>query len=169
MDEHRFRPDLYYRLNVFPIEVAPLRRRKDDIPVLATLFLERACARLNLPRSLLTPDNIDQLEQYDWPGNVRELQNIIERAVITSRGGALHFALSPATRSKPRARRPGETEEIVTAQEMRQREHDNMIAALQRTGGKIYGQNGAAAMLGIKPTTLAARLKTIGFKNSNRS
>ncbi len=169
MDEHRFRPDLYYRLNVFPIEVAPLRRRKDDIPLLAALFLERACAKLNLPLSLLTPDNLGQLEQYDWPGNVRELQNIIERAVITSRGGALNFALSPATRSKLNARRSSDAEEIVTEREMKQREHDNMIAALKRTGGKIYGKNGAAAMLGIKPTTLAARLKTMGYKNSNVS
>ena len=169
MDEHRFRPDLYYRLNVFPIEVAPLRRRKGDISLLATLFLERACAKLNLPRPLLTPDNIGQLEQYDWPGNVRELQNIIERAVITSRGGALHFSLSPATKSKQRARRPSNTEEIVTEQEMKQRAHDNMIAALERTGGKIYGENGAAAMLGIKPTTLAARLKTMGIKNPDVS
>ena len=167
MDENRFRPDLYYRLNVFPIEVAPLRRRKDDIALLATLFLERACARLNLPASRLTPDNISQLEHYDWPGNVRELQNIIERAVITSRGSALHFALSGETNSRPRARCSSNLEEVISEREMKHRQRNNMIAALKQTNGKIYGRNGAAALLGIKPTTLAARLKMLGLKNSN--
>lgn len=165
MDEDRFRPDLYYRLNVFPIEVAPLRRRKDDIPLLATLFLERACARLNLPRVRLSPDNIRQLERYDWPGNVRELQNIIERAAITSRGGGLSFALSGDTASRPRAGRRNEPAEVLSEEEMRRRERDNMMAAVEQAAGRIYGPDGAAALLGIKPTTLAARLKTLGLKS----
>ena len=164
MDAHRFRPDLYYRLNVFPIEVAPLRRRKEDVALLAMLFLEQACAKLNLPRSRLTPDNIRQLEQYDWPGNVRELQNIIERAAITSRGGTLHFALPEDANAQQRARRSCDPEEVVPEREMKRRERDNLIAALEQASGKIYGPNGAAALLGIKPTTLAARLKTFGLK-----
>ncbi len=96
MEAQRFRPDLYYRLNVFPIEVAPLRHRKDDIALLAALFLERACARLNLPPARLTPDNLRQLERYDWPGNVRELQNIIERAVRSVLRSAPMRSLCPA-------------------------------------------------------------------------
>ncbi len=164
MDAERFRPDLYYRLNVFPIEVAPLRRRKEDIPLLATLFLERASARLNLPPARLTPDNLRRLEQYDWPGNVRELQNIIERAAITARGGALHFALADDAAARTVARRSSDGEEVVPESEMKRRERANMMAALGRAGGKIYGPNGAAALLGIKPTTLAARLKTMGLK-----
>ena len=169
MDAERFRPDLYYRLNVFPIEVAPLRRRKEDIPLLATLFLERACAKLNLPPARLTPGNLGQLELYDWPGNVRELQNIIERAVITSRGGALHFSLSQDATAKVRQRPASDFAEVVPEEEMKRRERNNMMAALERTGGRIYGPNGAAALLGIKPTTLAARLKTFGLKISNES
>ena len=159
MEAHRFRPDLYYRLNVFPIEIAPLRRRRDDIPLLATLFLERACAKLSLPQLQLTLDHLRQLQQYDWPGNVRELQNIIERAVITSRGGGLHFGLSPEVNAQLPQRAGSEPQEVVPEVEMKRREQKNIMAALKRTDGKIYGQNGAAALLGIKPTTLAARLK----------
>lgn len=165
MDAERFRPDLYYRLNVFPIEVAPLRRRKQDIPLLATLFVDRASAQLNLPPARLTPDNLRELEQYDWPGNVRELQNIIERAAITARGGALHFALADDAGARRGARPSSDAEEVVPEREMKRRERANMMAALDRTGGKIYGPNGAAALLGIKPTTLAARLKTLGLKS----
>ena len=167
MDAQRFRPDLYYRLNVFPIEVAPLRRRKDDIALLAMLFLERACARLNLPRSPLTPDNLRQLEDYDWPGNVRELQNIIERSVITARGGAPQFALSQERESEAGGTPPDDGPAVVPEREMKRRARDNMIAALERCGGKVYGPDGAAALLGVKPTTLAARLKTFGFKNAD--
>ena len=163
MEAQRFRPDLYYRLNVFPIEVAPLRQRRDDIPVLATLFLERACAKLSLPRLQLTLDHVSQLQQYDWPGNVRELQNIIERAVITSRGGGLHFVLSPQVNAQWPQKAMSEPQEVVPEVEMKRRERNNIMAALKRADGKIYGQNGAAALLGIKPTTLAARLKKLDY------
>ncbi|MCG8693842.1 MAG: sigma 54-interacting transcriptional regulator, partial [Minwuiales bacterium] len=169
MDAERFRPDLYYRLNVFPIEVAPLRRRKQDIPLLATLFLDRASARLNLPPARLTPGNLRELEQYDWPGNVRELQNIIERAVITARGGALHFALADDAGVRRGAGRMSDAEEVVSEREMKRRERANMMAALEQAGGKIYGPNGAATLLGVKPTTLAARLKTMGLKGATDS
>lgn len=169
MDAERFRPDLYYRLNVFPIEVAPLRRRKQDIPLLATLFLDRASARLNLPPARLTPGNLRELEQYDWPGNVRELQNIIERAVITARGGALHFTLADDAGVRRGAGRMSDAEEVVSEREMKRRERANMMAALEQAGGKIYGPNGAATLLGVKPTTLAARLKTMGLKGATDS
>ena len=168
MDEHRFRPDLYYRLNVFPIEVAPLRRRKEDIAMLATLFLDRACAKFNLLQQKLSRDNIRELEQYDWPGNVRELQNIMERAAITARGGGLSFALSPEADDRSAAPGPTQLGEVLSEREMKRRERNNMIAALERTGGKIYGPDGAAALLGIKPTTLAARLKTLDLRDWGR-
>ena len=169
MEANRFRPDLYYRLNVFPIEVAPLRRRKEDLRLLATVFLDRACTRFNLPRVRLTPDNIRQLEAYDWPGNVRELQNIIERAVITARGGGLHFALSPGPHPPPSEERTRKAEGVVTEQEMKRRQRNNIAAALEQTGGKIYGPDGAAALLGIKPTTLAARVKALGLATGDDS
>lgn len=169
MEADRFRPDLYYRLNVFPIEVAPLRHRRDDIPLLAALFLERACARFNLPRARLTPDALRQLERYDWPGNVRELQNIIERAVITARGGPLRLALSADAQSMPRAESSEGSAEVFTEEEMQRRTRDNMMAALARCGGRVYGSDGAAALLGIKPTTLAARLKVAGLRSAKGS
>ncbi len=169
MDTDRFRPDLYYRLNVFPIEVAPLRRRKDDIPLLATLFLDRACTRLNLPRARLTAETLRQLEAYDWPGNVRELQNIIERAAITARGGPLRLALADTGRARPTSGRRDRAAEVLTEEEMRQRERANMLAAMERTGGKVYGADGAAALLGIKPTTFAARLKSLGLKGAKEA
>ncbi|HIC81251.1 MAG TPA: hydrogenase, partial [Kiloniellaceae bacterium] len=169
MEADRFRPDLYYRLNVFPIEVAPLRHRKDDIALLAALFLERACTRFHLPRARLTPDALSQLERYDWPGNVRKLQNITERAVITARGGPLRLALSADAQPVPRAESSEWSAEVLTEKEMQRRARANMMAALARCGGRVYGPDGAAALLGIKPTTLAARLKAAGLRDAKES
>ena len=90
----RFRQDLYYRLNVFPVEVAPLRKRKEDIPLLAAHFLEQAVRRLNVPAARLTPAQVIQLQNYDRPGNVRELQNTLERALILAQNGVLNFDFS---------------------------------------------------------------------------
>jgi transcriptional regulator with GAF, ATPase, and Fis domain len=160
----RFRQDLYYRLNVFPIEVAPLRLRKTDIPLLVELFLKRIEKRSNrmLPRP--TKANLKHLMAYDWPGNVRELQNVIERAVITSRGRGLHFVLpeeddhrdSPKTAEISAESNPDW--KVMTESEMRRLERQNIIAALEKCNGKIYGADGAAELLGIKPTTLSSRI-----------
>lgn len=166
----RFRQDLYYRLNVFPIEVAPLRRRKGDIPLLAEHFLRLAEKRGSRRLPKLTGPDLKQLQRYDWPGNVRELQNVIERGVITSRAGRMELNL-------PQERYPeataelhepgGESEEdwdVVPDSEMRRRELLNTIAALKKSNWKIYGAGGAAALLGIKPTTLSSRIKKMGIK-----
>jgi PAS domain S-box-containing protein len=164
----RFREDLYYRLSVFPIEVPPLRERKDDIPLLAKHFLEMACKRFSRSGLHLTASQIKQLQNYDWPGNVRELQNVIERAVITSRLGSLRMdipttgsgSFTPATtRSKSR-----EDSEVIPDKEMTRRMRDNMVAALKRSGGRIYGPGGAAELLGIRPSTLSTRIKKLGLK-----
>ncbi|MBX3320562.1 MAG: sigma 54-interacting transcriptional regulator [Nitrospira sp.] len=165
----RFRRDLYYRLNVYPIEVAPLRRRMEDVPPLATYFIEQASRSLNYPRPILPDDQLTILQQYDWPGNVRELQNVINRAVIVSQGRPLQFDLpqgkslsleTPRLRQSNRARyHVG----IMTDEVMRERERNNLIAALERSHGRIYGPGGAAEQLGVKPTTLVSRIKKLGL------
>jgi PAS domain S-box-containing protein len=164
----RFREDLYYRLSVFPIEVPPLRERKDDIPLLAKHFLDAACKRFSRSGLHLTAPQLRQLQNYDWPGNVRELQNVIERAVITSRLGSLRLDIPavesgspapPTTRSKSRAE-----PEVIPDKEMSRRVRDNMLAALKRSGGRIYGPGGAAELLGIRPSTLTTRIKKLGLK-----
>jgi formate hydrogenlyase transcriptional activator len=168
----RFREDLYYRLNVFPITMAPLRERKEDISALAAHFLDHACQRLHLPRPRLTETHILELGRYDWPGNIRELENVLERAVIMARrDGRLHFDLardgdSASSHtpfpleghgtSRPRA--------VLSAAEIRQLERENIRAALDKTRGRVGGRGGAAELLGIKPTTLSARIKILGIR-----
>ncbi len=163
----RFRQDLYYRLNVFPIEVAPLRDRKEDIPILATGFAEQVARKLNCEGPRLTQGAVLELQRYDWPGNVRELQNIIERAVITSRCGTLSFDL-PQASLEPSASatslRAELVSEVVPDAEMRRREMENTRAALLECDWRVQGPNGAASLLGIKPTTLASRIKKFGLK-----
>ena len=157
MEARHFRQDLFYRLNVFPLEVVPLRQRKEDIPLLAVHFVGLAAAKFNFPLPRLTQTNILQLQQYDWPGNVRELQNVIERGVITSGSGVLRFELSLDAFGDIMP-------DVLPDAEMKHRERDNILTALQRTGWKIYGPNGAAELLDIKPTTLASRIKRLGLK-----
>lgn len=162
IDAGTFRQDLYYRLNVFPIAVAPLRQRDEDIPALAGRFLEEACLRMHRPHLRLTKAAIELLRRYDWPGNVRELQNVIERAVITSRGSSLRIELPGTRRDEDRAERnEANVERIMTDDEMRQLERANIVRALTATDGKVSGPDGAAALLGIKPTTLASRVKAM--------
>ena len=170
MEAGRFRQDLYYRLNVFPIDVAPLRRRKEDIPLLAAHFSEVAARRLHCTLPRMTQANILQLQRYDWPGNVRELQNVIERALITARSGALHFDLpheekqeTAASSVSPEAGDDANIEVVPDAQ-MRRRERDNLLAALHKSGWKVYGPGGAAELLGLRPTTVASRIKKMGMK-----
>jgi transcriptional regulator with GAF, ATPase, and Fis domain len=165
-----FRQDLYYRLNVFPIEVAPLRLRKKDIPLLAEHFLRLVQQRGKRRIPGLSSANRRQLQEYDWPGNVRELQNVIERAVITAQGHSLHFVLPEEEKSfgsmdaAPTHSGPDHDWEVVPESEMRRRERQNIIAALMKSNGKIYGTGGAAQLLGIKPTTLSSRIKKMKIK-----
>jgi transcriptional regulator with GAF, ATPase, and Fis domain len=164
----RFRQDLYYRLNVFPVEVAPLRSRKEDVPLLAAHFLEQTRLRLNLPAAKLAPAQMVQLQNYGWPGNVRELQNTIERALILSQDGTLSFDFPGADISTSDVIAPAETVHlngaILTELEFRQYERDNVLAALNKAHWKIHGPNGAAELLGLKPTTLISRAKKLGLQ-----
>jgi transcriptional regulator with GAF, ATPase, and Fis domain len=163
----RFRHDLYYRLSVFPVELPPLRRRVEDIPMLAEHFLALAARKLGRPKPRLTLANAQQLQQYQWPGNVRELQHVIERAVITAVGTRLAIEL-PAGLAGPSVRATTAPvvaigDRVLTDAEVRRLEADNLRAALRRTRGKVSGLGGAAELLGIKPTTLASRIKTLGL------
>jgi len=163
-----FREDLYYRLNVFPLQVPPLRERKGDITLLATHFVELLVKELGCPKPRLTRAGIEALESYEWPGNIRELRNVIERAAIFARGGALEFDL-PVTGAPvdPTSFGPqysdGLDPEYLTESEMRRRERENLLAILQKTGWRIKGSDGAAELLGVKATTLVARIKKMGF------
>ncbi len=166
----RFREDLFYRLNVFPIEVPPLRDRTDDIPTLANRFLNQAASKLNLPLPQFTKGNMIELKAYDWPGNVRELQNVIERAVITSRSGKLAFHLTQESKGngrqgKAERRRASDAEKpVLTEEEMKQRDRDNLLNALNQSGWKITGDGGAAEILEMKPTTLHSKIKKLGLQ-----
>ena len=166
----RFRRDLYYRLNVFPIEVAPLRKHKDDIPLLAAHFLGQTARRLKVRLPRLTQAHLAQLHSYDWPGNVREMQNLIERALILAQRGPLRFDLPPAASETPAPELgPGvdaaaSEVQIITDPELRLRERANIMAALTRSNGRIHGPGGAAELLRINPNTLVSRIRKLGLK-----
>jgi formate hydrogenlyase transcriptional activator len=163
----RFREDLYFRLDVFPIDSPPLRERHDDIPLLAAHFLRGAARKLKLGELRLTEGDARRLSQYDWPGNVRELENVIERAAILSRNGRLRIDLPEQTNGH----KPGKAQSaasatmtVLTDEERRDRDRANILAALEACGGKVFGSGGAAELLDVKPTTLASRIKALGIR-----
>lgn len=160
----RFRQDLFYRLSVFPMELPPLRKRVEDIPLLAEHFLVRFERQLGRKIPRLTLANVQELQRYQWPGNVRELQHALERACIVATDGRLRFELSKdhqrRTESGKDVKAAGR---VLTELEIRELEASNIRAALSASKGKIYGSDGAAEMLGMKPTTLASRIKAFGI------
>ncbi len=163
----RFREDLFYRLSVFPIEVPPLRERTEDIAPLAQHFLDRSCAELGRDPLRLSKQQVDSLQKHNWPGNIRELKNIIERAVILSKGGRIRLDLAMPVESRTR----GSAESAATAKsdyitdaEIREYEKANMIAALRHTNWRIWGADGAAELLGLKPSTLTYRMKVFNIR-----
>jgi PAS domain S-box-containing protein len=166
--EGKFREDLYYRLNVFPIRLPALRERREDIGLLATAFAQKLARNMGRTLEPLSEDCLRRLEAYGWPGNVRELQNIIERAVITSRDGRLNLdrALPDGVTSLGSAPSSnGDTAKRVrTAMELEELERNNIVAALEASQWKIGGDSGAARLLGMKPTTLSSRIKALGVE-----
>ena len=162
-----FREDLFYRLSVFPVDVPALRERGDDIIRLAQHFLDKTCSDFGRDTMQLTRSQADMLLRYSWPGNVRELKNVIERAVILSPGKALRLDLSM---SSPGADMPGDNapydnaDKLLTEAEMREFQKNNLIAAMKQADWKVSGPGGAAELLGVKPTTLADRIRTFGVK-----
>jgi len=160
----RFCQDLYYRLSVFPLELPPLRKRLEDIPLLAEHFLVRFASQLGQSRFKLTIANVQDLQRYSWPGNIRELQQVIERACFTSERGRLKFDhLLEAPPASPPENAPQAEERILTVAELRDLEVRNIQTALRRTCGKIYGNDGAATLLCMKPSTLVSRIRTLGI------
>jgi transcriptional regulator with GAF, ATPase, and Fis domain len=166
--EGRFRDDLYYRLNVFPIEVPPLRTRGDDILLLAAAFASKFSQRMGREIEPLSENDKKRLKSYTWPGNVRELQNVIERAVITAQEGRLNLdrALPDArgeTLRESGAREVTEdsSERILPIRELEQLERENILRALEATGWRVAGKDGAAALLGMNPSTLNSRIRAL--------
>ncbi len=167
VESGKFREDLFYRLNVFPLDIPPLRERKEDIPALAGHFLKLAQEKFNRTGIHLSTANLVALENYDWPGNIRELQNVIERAVIIAQENRLVFDLprSPKTRNVfPRNQSADISGKVLTFADVKQFERENILRALKRTDWKIFGENGAAALLGVPPTTLTTRIQRMGLK-----
>jgi formate hydrogenlyase transcriptional activator len=157
MEEGRFRADLYFRLNVFPIRVPPLRQRRLDIPDLVRHFLHHFGRRMNKPIERVSPAALKLLEEYHWPGNVRELENLIERAMIVSSGEVLH--VDPHWLESSQA---GSTDRKVHPS-LADLERAAIADALERCNGRIYGPNGAAAALGLRPTTLYGKMRKHGI------
>jgi PAS domain S-box-containing protein len=153
--EKTFREDLYYRLNVFPVDVPPLRERKEDLPLLVHFLVKKFAARIGKPIEQISHDALSQLDAYPWPGNVRELENIIERAVIVSAGPILE--IDPEILSAGTPISEASTGSLVAIE----REHIRQI--LEQTKGVIEGPNGAAKILGLHPNTLRSRMKKLGI------
>ncbi|MEM1261167.1 MAG: sigma 54-interacting transcriptional regulator [Pseudomonadota bacterium] len=173
----RFREDLYYRLSVFPIHAPPLRERGDDVVQLAQHFLDRTCRDFGREPLALSQRDIHAIRQYDWPGNVRELKNVIERAVILSKGDVLRLDLSApqfaiAASERPvvdtvadtAAAAPGASTSFRTEAEMKALARTNLIAALEASDWRVSGKGGAAALLGIRPTTLSDRIRSMQIR-----
>jgi transcriptional regulator with GAF, ATPase, and Fis domain len=169
-----FREDLYYRLGVFPVEVPPLRKRGDDVIMLAVFFLEQVCRDFGREGLSLTQAQVEALRRYQWPGNVRELKNVIERAVILSHGETLRLDLSmldvgvmPSLSDEtgiPDTEQAG----FLTEEEMKVRQKANLEAVLAAAHWRISGNGGAAELLGIKPSTLTDRMRSMGIRRSDR-
>jgi formate hydrogenlyase transcriptional activator len=157
--EREFRSDLYYRLNVFPISIPPLRERPEDIPLLVRHFVQYFAQRMNKAIETISIETMEALTRYEWPGNVRELQNVIERSVVIYEKGNLSIKKSWLARdrfqSEPATQRPFKRSAIE--------DRNTIGAALSETRGRISGPSGAAAMLGIPPSTLESKIKSMNI------
>jgi PAS domain S-box-containing protein len=169
----KFREDLYYRLSVFPIDVPPLRERGEDVLQIATHFLERTCQEFGHPPLTLSRQQAALLKRYEWPGNIRELKNVIERAVILSRGKVLRLDLAMSDilvgDAAPAPEHDSSDGRLLTDNQLRDLERKNILTALRLAEGRVSGPNGAARLLGVKPTTLADRMKKFKITRAKRA
>jgi formate hydrogenlyase transcriptional activator len=161
VDAGAFRSDLFYRLNVFPIELPPLRERRADIPLLVRHLVARHAQRLNRPIHTIPSAVMTALTEWDWPGNIRELDNVLERAVILSDGGTLRAALPG------RARRSSPAVPTNAPTKLAEVERAAILSALRAASGVVAGPDGAAVRLGLKRTTLQARMRKLGIQRSS--
>lgn len=174
VEEGRFREDLYYRISVFPIHVPPLRERGDDVVQIASHFVERICQEFGKPSLTLSRQQASFLKRYDWPGNVRELKNVIERAVILSKGRVLRLDLAmtdifdSVDEAPPKAGGEGSVAQLVTDTDLKRMEKENMLNALRLADWRVSGPDGAAKLVGLKPTTFADRMKKHGIARPRR-
>jgi formate hydrogenlyase transcriptional activator len=152
--EHKFRADLYYRVNVFPLELPSLRDRREDIPLLVRHFVQLFSRRMNRGIDTISSESMQALTQYSWPGNIRELQNLIERAVILSSGTVLRVPLDDL---KDRA---------AVVQTLEESDRKQILKALDAANWVIAGPKGAAALLGLKRSTLQARMAKLGIQRA---
>jgi PAS domain S-box-containing protein len=162
----RFREDLYYRLHVFPIEMPPLRERGEDVILLSEKFADIAAHKMDKQIDPLTPDSKRRLKAYAWPGNVRELQNVMERAVITSVNGRINLEdCLPQSKggNVDETIATTELDDILDTAQIENLERQNILKALNRSDWRISGKNGAAKLLGIPPTTLSSRMKSLNI------
>ena len=156
VDDGKFRSDLYYRLHVFPIQVPPLRERREDIPSLVRHFIQRYASRMNRVIDSIPSGAIEALTRYDWPGNIRELQNVIERSVILTQGRTLTIAMHEVLSRNGSGQDNG-------AEMMLNAERERILRALKQSKGVVGGPNGAAARLGLKRTTLQSRIRKLNI------
>jgi transcriptional regulator with GAF, ATPase, and Fis domain len=162
----RFREDLFYRLNVFPVTIPALREREADVDELSRVFLDKHARRLGRSFAPLSEPTLRKLRSYSWPGNVRELQNVIERGVLVSTSGVFDVDLAlpeAAAKTAVADLHEPESDRVLSMSELQQLERRNFERALAQAGGKVSGADGAAARLGINPSTLTSRLRTLGL------
>lgn len=165
--EGRFRSDLYYRLNIFPISLPSLRNRRDDIPLLASHFIKKISSKIGTKITTVSKYVLEQIMNYDWPGNIRELEHAIERSILLSDDHVLRQIYLPCRREnvafEESTKKPG----VKTIEE---NERDHILSVLRQCNGQIGGYGGAAKFLGVPPSTLASKLKRLGIqKNANYS
>jgi transcriptional regulator with GAF, ATPase, and Fis domain len=159
IEEGKFRSDLYYRLNVFPIILPPLRERKEDIPALVSHFIDRFARRSGKKITSVSPRAIQDMLSYDWPGNIRELEHVIERSVLMTDGTVIKDILLPQ-----QDRRIHLVTENSSLKSLVQNERDHILAALKYSKGRVRGEGGAASILGLPPTTLHSKMKKLGIR-----
>ena len=160
----RFRLDLYYRLNVFPIELPALRERKDDIPILAEYFLQKFSTLMGKEKPVLSRNVLKQLDSYQWPGNIRELEHLLERSLLLCKGPELNEIYFPA-HSKEIFNNSIEDTGVKTLEQM---EADYILSVLRKVKGKIGGAGGAAEILGLPSSTLNSRIKKLGIQKDSQ-
>jgi transcriptional regulator with GAF, ATPase, and Fis domain len=169
ISENKFREDLWFRLNVFPLVIPPLRQRREDIPALTYYFLKRKSLELGLgDPPAVAPGALSRLAEYPWPGNVRELENLVERELIRHKRGRISFGTLEPKKLSPTASTANRKLNNLPTTNLDEMTRNHITMVLQMTGGKVHGPNGAAELLGMKSSTLRARMDKLGIPYGRR-